>query len=531
MKAILAACGLGLSATLASPMAAQQADPTNIRATEKAGKVITVLSPLRVDERIVTNDLVTPLSFNDSDYELISNADRVHILDFPIDRHVTIDLELETFDVVAPNATRVAGTPSGSVPAPTGDITLLRGEITGIPDSWVYLAISPRMNNGIIDIQGTSYVLSSGSVQNMNSPVIYNMSDLPEGEIDWVEFACTAIAPPGVSLMGDGGGSGRGDGSNPFDQPCRKVSVAIEADNELADRFGTADPDAALELTNMYIESLVGGVSQIYTRTWNMQLEIVYTRIFAGGEVANPDPWEGNSTPAALTELRELWTSQDIPYAGNSSPALPNWHGVHLLSARPLGGGIAYLNAICNPDIAMAVSANLNGAFPNPLVNNDPQNWDLVVTAHEWGHNFGAPHTHGLSPVVDACGFGDCSLAEFGTIMSYCHTCPGGLANIELTFAERILGEGIIQYVATLIPDEDCAILDLSPDGCTGDPNNPNDCPGDINGDGVLSGADFTAWIIAYNDGDLSADLNGNGTLEAGDFTAWLIAFQNGCEE
>ncbi|GAB5497685.1 MAG: hypothetical protein Phyf2KO_27650 [Phycisphaerales bacterium] len=525
MKAILTACGLGLSATLATPAAAQLDDSRNIRSVETEGKVITVLSPLRVDERIVAKDFVTPLSFNDADYEFISSAERINILDFPIDRHLTVDLELESFDVVSPNAVRVTGQQGNMKPAKTGDITLLRGEITGIPDSWVYLAISPRMNNGIIDIQGTTYILSSGASENMNSPVIYNMTDLPEGEISWVEYACTALPNPngsGFSLLGDGDG---GDDGDPFGQPCRIVNVAIEGDNELSDLFGTADPDAAEELTNMYIEALVGGVSQIYTRTWNMQIQIVFTRVFGGGEAANPDPWQGNTTPAALTELRELWSSPSRPYDGNPDP----WHGVHLLSARPLGGGIAYLNAICNPDLAMAVSGNLNGAFPNPLVDNDSQNWDVVVTAHEWGHNFGAPHTHGLVPVHDACGFGDCTLAPFGTIMSYCHTCPGGLANIELTFADRIITEGIIPYVSGLFTA--CDLADNSPDGCTGDPNEPADCPADTDGDGVLTGADFTAWLIAYNNGDLSADLNNNGTLEPSDFTAWLIAFQTGCDE
>ena len=52
-----------------------------------------------------------------------------------------------------------------------------------------------------------------------------------------------------------------------------------------------------------------------------------------------------------------------------------------------------------------------------------------------------------------------------------------------------------------------------------------------VAGDGVLTGADFTAWLIAYNNGDLAADLNNNGTLEPSDFTAWLIAFQTGCDE
>lgn len=44
-------------------------------------------------------------------------------------------------------------------------------------------------------------------------------------------------------------------------------------------------------------------------------------------------------------------------------------------------------------------------------------------------------------------------------------------------------------------------------------------CLADINGDGELTPADFSAWIAAFNAGDLLADQNGNGVLDAGDFS------------
>jgi hypothetical protein len=96
-------------------------------------------------------------------------------------------------------------------------------------------------------------------------------------------------------------------------------------------------------------------------------------------------------------------------------------------------GGIAWLNAVCSTT-GYGVSAYLNGSFPYPLQDHHSGNWDVVVVSHELGHNFGAIHTHSYSPPIDNCGNGNCQGAANGTIMSYCHTCPGGIANIELIF-------------------------------------------------------------------------------------------------
>lgn len=520
MKAVIAACGLALASQLVSPALAQQDNNRTIRQLDKAGKVITVLSPLKVDNREVT-PYETPLSFNDADFEQISAADRVVMLDFPLDRTNMIDLELDAFTVSTPDTVRLVGTPNGDVPGMQATIQLFRGSVAGIEDSWVYLAISPNMTNGIIEIEGDTHIISNGDFVAQAGPTIYNLTQLPEGEINWVEYACTVIDPnPGIERSPDAEG---GDG---VDQPCRVAHVAVESDNELANLFGT-DPMVSQEATTNYIETLVGAVSTIYTDNVNIRLQLDYTRIFPGGETVSPDDWEGTTTPQALTELRDLWSNRsgDVPY----------WNGVHFFSGKPLGGGLAYLNAICNPDIGMAVSGNLNGAFPFPTVSLDPQNWDPYVVAHEWGHNFGAPHTHNLTPFADACGLGDCSQAEGGTIMSYCHQCPGGIANIDLNFHERTISEAIIPYVSGGLifsnpGDPHCVnSLQVSDAECIDPGSNP--CPADLTGDGMITGADFTAWIIAYNSGDLSADLNRNGTLEPGDFTAWLISAQTGCED
>ncbi|HED53637.1 MAG TPA: hypothetical protein ENJ00_05485 [Phycisphaerales bacterium] len=55
-------------------------------------------------------------------------------------------------------------------------------------------------------------------------------------------------------------------------------------------------------------------------------------------------------------------------------------------------------------------------------------------------------------------------------------------------------------------------------------------CLADVNGDGVLTAEDFSAWLAAFGNGDPAADQNGDGILDPSDFTAWLANFQSGCD-
>jgi len=50
----------------------------------------------------------------------------------------------------------------------------------------------------------------------------------------------------------------------------------------------------------------------------------------------------------------------------------------------------------------------------------------------------------------------------------------------------------------------------------------------DQNGDGLVTPADFTAWIANYNASDLKADTNQDGLVTPADFTAWIAAFNQG---
>ncbi|MEO1535473.1 MAG: VCBS repeat-containing protein, partial [Planctomycetota bacterium] len=54
-------------------------------------------------------------------------------------------------------------------------------------------------------------------------------------------------------------------------------------------------------------------------------------------------------------------------------------------------------------------------------------------------------------------------------------------------------------------------------------------CPADVNADGVVDPADFSAWILAFNLELPECDQNGDGLCDPSDFTAWSINYNDGC--
>lgn len=54
-------------------------------------------------------------------------------------------------------------------------------------------------------------------------------------------------------------------------------------------------------------------------------------------------------------------------------------------------------------------------------------------------------------------------------------------------------------------------------------------CPADTNNDGILSPADFSAWVAAFNAQATACDQNGDGACTPSDFSAWVANFNAGC--
>ncbi len=54
-------------------------------------------------------------------------------------------------------------------------------------------------------------------------------------------------------------------------------------------------------------------------------------------------------------------------------------------------------------------------------------------------------------------------------------------------------------------------------------------CGADVNLDGLLTPADFTAWVAAFNETNAACDQNLDGSCTPADFAAWIANFNAGC--
>jgi hypothetical protein len=375
--------------------------------------------------------------------------DSVFLTDFALTDGASVDLQLHRVEIFAPDAILVLATQAGDVPMAAPEVAMLSGQIVGQPESRVFLAISPEAVNGVVNAASDRYIVSCGPYNQGYQPLIYSVSQTPADLIPVDGFAChyDELVQPGLSKHSAESAAGlRGS------EPCRIADISVETDWEFHQLFGNEAGAAA------YAATLIGAVSEIYVADADMHLRISYLRIWT----TSADPWTQGDTVNQLFEFQDYW---------NLNMTGIGRHVATMLSGRGLGGGVAYGDAACYPEYDYSVEANLAGWFPYPLEDNNANNWDMMVTAHELGHNFGAPHTHDIG--IDNCAGGDCSVAPNGTIMSYCHLCDGGLANILLNFHPLMLSSEILPFLNS----GQCDLSGAAP-SITGGPNGGAFCVG-----------------------------------------------------
>ena len=346
------------------------------------------------------------------------------------------NLRLDRVEVLTENAEIWVGNKNGLELTDAPDLVILSGFVEGEPGSLAYIAVSEFGTNGFVEIDGDLTSISTGPaadgpdfVGELRTMGMENLFGAINGPGCGYEAGNALLEPFGTQhafegeelLQPQGGAS------------CQVAQIAIETDYEFTNRLFGGNTTAS----TAYALSLIGAISEIYERDVNVRLGVPFIRVWG----ANNDPYTAGGDP--LDEVRDHWRAK----MGSVDRTL-----VHYLTGKqnmPYGG-VAYLEVMCSTPWGYGVSGYLNGFFPYPLQDHS-NSWDVVVAAHELGHNFGTGHTHdSYTPVIDGCGNGDCSQAFGGTIMSYCHTCSGGITNIVLGFHPRV--QTVIENYLTTIP-------------------------------------------------------------------------------
>ncbi len=409
-----------------------------------------------------------PVDLSPADYPNLVDRQQVSLPDFALPDGRRVTLDLQALRILAPGAQLVEVGPAGQTPMADPPVALFRGTVRG-EDTRVFLSVSDSAVHGFVRGQQGQFLISSGPPEGPQQTIIFDPATLP-AELQAADpFVCAAdeLMLQRDDIVETRGGLRGGE-------PCRVADIAIETDHEYQQIWGNS-ADAT-----SYAVTLMAAISEIYKVDTNMSFQITFLRIWN----SSSDPWtENGGTADQLFQFQDYWNLNETGVSR---------HVAHFLSGRGLGGGVAYGGGACFPEFDYGLSANLGGAFPYPLQLNSELNWDLIVVAHELGHNFGAPHTHDIA--IDGCGNGDCTGAENGTLMSYCHLCPGGLANMALQFHPTMLADEILPFMNSGACD-----LDAFPPTITDDPDDTDVCAGSgftLTGMATLDGNPTYQWEL-----------------------------------
>ena len=341
--------------------------------------------------------------------------------------------------VVAVNGEPVAGGPEALI----GEISFWRGQVVDVDGSRAFLSFSEHGSRGwvrlspeqddivhVVTERGVESTPAPGEDPVVGPPVCHVVDETTlVASTGAVPEACSgALVVPGapdptLPLPGE---EGPGEDGVPATESLNVITVAdarlvIETDYQYWQQFGST-PAATTYATQM-----IAAISDRYETDVQASLSIAYLGIHDNAADGWTTPDGPGDTGDMLDEFRTAWAGA-WPAAGDLA---------HFISGANLGGGIAYVDVLCNQTFGFGVSANINGninwgTFTGAA---GALNWDFVVVAHELGHNFGASHTHSYCPPLDQC-FSNCNSGTSctqGTIMSYCHTC-GGMSAIDLEF-------------------------------------------------------------------------------------------------
>jgi len=399
------------------------------------------VSPFQMSEkdmRMKHRDYVSEevyLALNKKELTTIFDEKRDHIImDIPVSDAHNFQVELMKVNILTDDF-KVTTSDGEELSIDDFPGIFYRGIIKDNPNSIVSISVFEGHMKGLISDSQGNYTL--GQIEDQPDVyVLYNDRNLKVSS----GFSC------GVTDEMEGAVENIREHSTPnksANSSC--IDVYIEVDYYTYQNFGSSTTNV-----NNFATSLFNQVSTIYA---NENIGVQLSQIFVW---TSTDPYAvHDNTADMLTEFRTYRTS----YNGSLA---------HLITRRSVGGGRAYLNVLCSSTYSYAISGGLSSTV-TPL---PTYSWNVMVFAHEMGHNFGSPHTHRCewngNNQIDDCGnyywvnnnvdddnngvvddiseleAGSCYNypngtyfpAAGGTVMSYCHLNSVGI-NLSLGFGQQ----------------------------------------------------------------------------------------------
>lgn len=351
--------------------------------------------PTAFSRQLVTTDKVQYLTINeDTKRYLLANKPKTLSLTIPLASGEEIVVELYAKNPFSDDFKVV--TDDGNYHRPTEQLHY-RGVVKGYPGSLAGLSILKDEIMGVFSTKehgqyNIAKLEDFDQVHAVYSDEIYP-EDINVGCQDAIEIPREFAEEEEYNV-----------GSRSHEDKC--VKVYIETNYNLFLNKGSVTG------VENYVNGLFNNVSIIFQ---NEEINTVISEIFVW---TTDDPYD-NSVNSALSQFR---ANRQSGFNGDLA---------HLFLLGGSGGGVAYLNTLCNPSFSFATS-NINSGY-----NNFPNySWTIMVVSHEMGHNLGSNHTQWCGwpgGAIDNCfdTEGSCppgpSPSGGGTIMSYCHLTNSGI--------------------------------------------------------------------------------------------------------
>jgi len=356
-------------------------------------------------------------------------------------------LHLKKFDVFTEDAQLINVNEDGTETLmERPEVIHMHGTVNGDEDSSVVLNFSPHGSIGFIHTQQERFLIEMLHDHAAHA-VVTSSKDEPsddEKKAMAANSATDTLAAPAGAGAFEGDGIQDPDPDNLMLVDAGKtddgvLEIALECDKKCKDLLASKGG------SETYLASVMAGVSQIYSKDLGRSMKISKFRNWNGAS-----PFDKGTR--SLSEL--------VNYYKSNMYGKDQYDVGHLFTGIR-EGGLAYVGTVCagSRGVNTGVSS-IQGTWKNEgYGTKSSYNWDLIVSAHELGHNMGSGHSHDYQPPIDECvacaqksASGSCGGSAArpvsrndarcveGTIMSYCHLC-GGTANVKMHFHPRAVAK------------------------------------------------------------------------------------------